>query len=116
MHAEMSRATEPPYQGVDENPEVRPGVPRESRPHRLPGAHWMEPEQQPATPQLVARLGLHRLTPVFSTALPPRGVSGVVRRIAHRIPDHRVSHWVLLMLADRVDVIQSLFVPAVPRR
>jgi hypothetical protein len=108
MNAEVSRAKQPPYQGVDRHPEDRPGVPRETRPHRLPGAHWSDPDQQPADPQLLGRLGLPRVTPVFSTALPPRGVSGVVRRVAHRIPDHRVSHWVLLMLADRIDVIQNL--------
>jgi hypothetical protein len=108
MNVEMSQTNRPPYQGVDENPEDRPGVPRETRPHRLPGAHWKEPEQQPADRQLLTRLGFRRLTPVFSTAVPPRGVSGAVRRVAHRLADHRVSHWVLLLIADRIDVIERL--------
>jgi len=32
----------------------------------------------------------------------------MVRRAAHRIPDHRVAHWMLLLLADRIDAVESL--------
>lgn len=46
----------------------------------------------------------HRL-PVFGTAQPPRGVSGVMRRLAYRIPEHHAKHWMLLLAADRVDVV-----------
>lgn len=97
-----------PYWGLDRNPEDRPGVPREAPPHPLPGAHWREPTQQPITGRVLTRAGLSRPTPVFSTALPPKGLSGALRRIAYRIPDHRVPHWLLLLFSDRVDVVQSL--------
>jgi hypothetical protein len=50
-------------------------------------------------------------TPVFSTALPPRGLSGALRRLAHRVPDHRATHWLILLLADRIDAVESLFSP-----
>lgn len=96
-----------PYRGVDSNPEDRPGVPRESAPHLLPGAVPETPQQVAAEPVLV-RAGLDRPTPVFSSDLPPRGVSGALRRVAYQIPDHRLGHWVLLMVADRVDVIENL--------
>jgi hypothetical protein len=49
------------------------------------------------------------LTPVFGTAQPPRGPSGVLRRAAYRIPEHRALHWLLLVVADRVDVAQHGF-------
>jgi len=57
--------------------------------------------------EVLTRADLVRLTPVFSTAVPPHGLSGVLRRIAYQIPDHRVRHWLVLMAADRVDVIES---------
>src|SRR5690606_1996769 len=50
----------------------------------------------------------HRfLTPVFGTACPPRGFSGLIRRYAYRFGESRLLHWALLMLADRVDVEES---------
>jgi hypothetical protein len=45
-----------------------------------------------------------RLTPVFGTSVPPRGLSGLLRRQAYAIPDHHPLHWQTLLLADRVDV------------
>ena len=47
-----------------------------------------------------------KLTPVFSSAVPPRGVSGALRRLAYRIPDYRARRWLLLMIADRIDVVE----------
>ena len=108
MGTEQMRPQELPFWGLDVSPEDRPGVPREAAPHPLPGAHWTEPERQPAEGQVLTRAGLRGPTPVFSTALPPRGVSGALRRIAYGIPDHRVRHWLILMLADRVDAIQNI--------
>jgi hypothetical protein len=103
MGAKGMEPMDVPYWGLDLCPENRPGVPREAPPHPLPGAHWIEPAWQPTCGPL-----LTRPTPVFSTALPPKGVSGTLRRIAHGIPDHRTRHWVLLFLADRIDAVENL--------
>ena len=108
MSIDMMQPNNLPYWGFDLALEDRPGVPREAPPHPLPGAHWREPTQQPIDRPVLTRAGLVRPTPVFSTALPPTGASGVLRRMAYRIPDHCVSHWALLMVADRVDVVQHL--------
>jgi len=97
-----------PFRGADRSPEARPGVPRESAPHPIGAAHWAYPEQQPLDRAVQIRLGIVCPTPVFSTALPPRGPSGALRRLAYRIPDHRIPHWILLLLADRIDMIQNL--------
>jgi hypothetical protein len=108
MEAESVLPRELPYWGVDLCLEDRPGVPREVPPRLLESAHWLEPEQQPIEGPLLRHPGRARPTPVFSTALPPRGASGALRRIAYKVPDHRLSHWVALFIADRVDVIESL--------
>jgi hypothetical protein len=85
----------------------RPGDPMETEPRPGGNAHWEEPERQRATVPVLKRAGLAELTPVFSNALPPRGLSGVVRRLAYRIPEHRAAHWALLLLGDRIDVLES---------
>ncbi len=108
MDAEGFEPMEMPYWGSDLHPERRPGVPREAPPHLLPGTHWIEPPRQPLEGRVLRHAGIIRPTPVFSTALPPKGASGALRRAAYRVPDHHVSHWLLLLVADRGDVLEHL--------
>lgn len=91
----------------DRNPLDRPGVPQENAsPQPLANAHWIRPDQQMSErPPLVGNG--RQLTPVFSTANPPRGLSGWVRKIAYRAPDYRTRRWALLILADKLDVLES---------
>ncbi len=99
-----------PGWGADARPEDRPGVPEELPPRPLGNAYWTAPEPQVSGP--VAVRGARRpLTPVYGTACPPRGLSGLVRRAAYRIPDYRVSRWMLLVAADRIDVVEHNLVP-----
>lgn len=90
---------------ADVEVEARPGVPREREERPEPGAHWVEPSQQPG-PDAIGRTGLAIPTPVFGTAQPARGASGALRRVAYRIPEHRASRWMLLLAADRLDVLE----------
>lgn len=94
--------------GADLRPEDRPGVPRDSAPHPLAGTHWTEPPQQPVTEPILLRAGLDCPTPVFSTALPPKGIAGAMRAMAYRVPDHLKRHWALLLFADRVEALVNL--------
>jgi hypothetical protein len=95
----------PPGHGVDAPPGVRPGVPRERVPADAGAAWWGRPEQQRGVGAL-SREGLGAATPVFGTAQPPRGLSGLLRRAAYRIPEHRTARWMLLLAGDRVDVLE----------
>ncbi|QRN97810.1 hypothetical protein JRI60_01620 [Archangium violaceum] len=97
-----------PGWGVDGDPKKRPGVPMLLKPEVREGAHWEAPERQrlPDVPVL-KRAELKELTATFSTAVPPRGLSGVLRRVAYGIPEHLVRHVMLLLVADRVDVVES---------
>jgi hypothetical protein len=88
---------------VDRDPQRRPGVPPEAAPLSSPHARTVVQLRQPGQPTGVT----DARTPVFGTAQPPRGLSGRLRRAAYRIPDHHARHWMLLMLADRVDVLES---------
>jgi threonine dehydrogenase-like Zn-dependent dehydrogenase len=94
----------PSYRGIDLDLARRPGVPMmRPDPRPLPHARF-PPERQrgePASPTH-GRPG-KPVPPVFGTAVPLRGLSGAVRRLAYRYPDHLTRHWYLKMLGDRVE-------------
>jgi hypothetical protein len=96
-----------PGWGSDLDPADRPAVPREVR--DLPtGAHWDLPEQQEETRPRERSIEHERLTPVFGTAAPLKGVSGAVRRLAYeRFSEARAAHWLLLLAGDRIDAVES---------
>ena len=96
------REPEGQARGADAATERRPGVPEEPEPRAAAGA------PRPLAPQPGAwQRAAVKATPVFGTAAPLRGISGTLRRAAYRVPEHRARHWMLLLLADRVDVVES---------
>ncbi|HLH24147.1 MAG TPA: hypothetical protein VK066_16620 [Chloroflexota bacterium] len=42
-------------------------------------------------------------TPVYGTAEPASGLPAQIRRQAYSLPQHDPNHWLLLLLADRVE-------------
>lgn len=95
-----------PGWGADLDPEDRPAYPKERIPNRLENV-------PPLFPQLKTTEILHSterpgITPVFSTALPPRGLSGVMRRMAFKYSENDIRHWLILLGADRVDMVEGI--------
>jgi hypothetical protein len=105
-----------PGWGADLDPNDRPAVPRERFDPGATGAHWEFPERQPE-PRPRERSIEHRmLTPVFGTTCPLKGLSGMIRRYAYSsFSEARAAHWLLLMAADRVDVVESVLSEALGR-
>jgi hypothetical protein len=97
-----------PGWGSDLDPAMRPGVPRDKAPEI--GAESLYP---PITPQ-VPKVKIHKsnehgqLTPVFGTSCPPRGLSGAIRDVAYRFSEGQLPHWLTLLLADRVNVVEDI--------
>jgi hypothetical protein len=92
--------------GIDASPLQRPGIPQERQPAEpMANAHWIRPDQQVVTGKPLVGNGM-QLTPVFSTAIPTRGLSGALRTMAYKIPDYKARRWLLLMVADRMDVLE----------
>ena len=93
-----------PGWGADLNPADRPSVPKEVM--QETGAHWDFPERQrPRGPR--EKSTEHKfLMPVFGTAQPLHGLSGVIRRYAYTFSEGRTAHWLLLIAGDRVDVLE----------
>jgi hypothetical protein len=98
-----ARDREPPFEAVDLDRSRRPGVPMQRPPQPWPNSRF--PPKRMTAPPAAPRHGRpgRQTPPVYGTAVPLRGLSGVIRRAAYRHPDHEVRHWLLLLLGDRVD-------------
>jgi hypothetical protein len=98
-----------PGWGADLDPKDRPAVPQERFDPDLSGAHWEFPDRQPEKWPRERSIEHKFLTPVFGTSCPPRGLSGAIRKYAYRrYSEGRAAHWLLLLVADRVDAKESL--------
>jgi hypothetical protein len=97
-----------PGWGVDLDPRDRPSVPKEQFDPTFSGAHWEVPDRQRETRPRERSIEHAILTPVFGTSCPPKGLSGAIRKYAYRrYSEGRAAHWLLLLAADRVDVMES---------
>jgi hypothetical protein len=95
--------------GVDLDPADRPAVPKERKPPRLdPPPHWTTPEQQPQRVEILISTERPRITPAFGTTLPPSGLSGMIRRRAFHHSENNIRHWLMLIAADRVNVVEGM--------
>jgi hypothetical protein len=92
-----------PEHGVDLDAARRPGVPKERAPEPWPNTRF-PPTRQPGQPSVPKHGRVHKpMPPVFGTAVPLHGVSGLIRKAAYAYPDHYMRHWTMLLFADRVD-------------
>jgi hypothetical protein len=97
-----------PGWGADLDPKDRPSVPQEKFDPGLSGAHWEFPERQAEKWPRERSIEHKFLTPVFGTACPPKGLSGVIRKYSYKkYSEGRAAHWLLLLAADRVDTVES---------
>jgi hypothetical protein len=95
--------------GVDVDPKNDPTYPMK---HRTDGEHagysWERPPQQPVTVEVLHSIERSDLTTAFGTSTPPSGPSGALRRFAFRYSESSYGHWLPLMLADRVSVVEGV--------
>ena len=97
-----------PGWGADLDPADRPSHPKLRYAPDVTGAHWDFPERQPEKWPREHSIEHAFVTPVFGTAQPPKGLSGAIRKYSYRrFSEGRAAHWLLLVLADRVDAWES---------
>ena len=72
------------------------------------GQSWQRPAQQDATVEVLHSNERPNLTAVFGTTVPPKGLSGQLRRLAFKFSESQMPHWVMLMAADRVQMIEAI--------
>lgn len=93
--------------GSDGPRENRPAVPMERTPPRLE-VQPKPPAQQPVHVEVLHSTERPGITPLFGSPLPPKGLSGAIRRRAFRHSENDLRHWLMLLAADRVDMVEGL--------
>jgi hypothetical protein len=94
--------------GADLDHANRPAYPKERTPPRLDNVPWDQPSPQPRTVEVLKSVEHPVLPPVFGTTVPPKGLSGRMRRFAFRFSEGDLRHWFILIAADRVDMVEGL--------
>jgi hypothetical protein len=93
--------------GADLDPAVRPGYPMERTPPRFIHPPATMEHQKPSV-KVFHSTERPGLTPVFGTAQPPTGVSGMIRAAAYHQSENDIRHWLMLLLADRVNMVEGI--------
>jgi hypothetical protein len=70
--------------------------------------NYQRPPLQPVRTEVLRSIERPGMTAVFGTTLPPSGLSGVLRRFAFRYSEGTFTHWLTLLLADRINVFEGL--------
>ena len=94
---------------VDADPRNDPTYPYRER-DKDPGltSNWVRPPVQQSNVEILQSIEHIRRPAVFGTANPPSGVSGMLRRVAFRYSESNWMHWLLLMGADRINVVEGV--------
>jgi hypothetical protein len=95
--------------GVDADPKNEPTYPMKKYTgddhNRI---NWERPPLQPLSVEILKSNERPNLTAVFGTSTPPTGLSGAIRRFAFRYSENEYRHWLPLLLADRVNVVEGI--------
>jgi hypothetical protein len=95
--------------GVDADRNNDPTYPMKNRNDgEHAGCSWERPPQQPITVEVLHSNERPDVTAVFGTSMPPSGLSGVLRRLAFGYSESSYGHWLPLVLADRVGVVEGV--------
>ncbi len=96
--------------GVDIDPENDPTYPMKNprTDAEQLGYTWQRPAQQPQTVEVLQTNERPNLPAVFGTSSPPSGLSGAIRRYAFTFSESNIMHWIPLIVADRVNMVEGL--------
>jgi len=93
--------------GIDADPKNDPTYPIRKRIHDENEVHE-RPTQQIQSMEMLTSIEREFIPAVFGQTVPPTGLSGSIRRFAFKYGEGRFRHWLPLILADRIDVIEGL--------
>ena len=97
-----------PGWGIDADPENDPTYPMK---HWNGADHerfnYEKAPQQPVDIEVLHSIERPGVTRVFGTSTPPSGLSGMIRRYAFKYSEATTAHWMALLFADRVNVIEG---------
>jgi hypothetical protein len=70
--------------------------------------NYERPHQQSVDVEILQSNERPTISAVFGTSTPPSGLSGRIRRFAFRFSEGSWGHWLPLILADRVNVVEGI--------
>ena len=94
--------------GVDADARNNPTYPYRDREADDHSGEWDRPTLQQPDVELLKSVEHKQLPAVFGTSSPPRYLSGMIRRAAFRWTESNWAHWLLLIGADRVNMVEGL--------
>ena len=97
-----------PGWGVDADPENDPTYPYRNRAEDDHSGQWQRPAQQQVEVEVLQSIEHKQRPAVVGTSTPPSGVSGALRRLAYTKSESNLLHWMLLLGADRLNVLEGV--------
>jgi hypothetical protein len=97
-----------PGWGIDTDPDNDPTYPMRRIEDQTRGAEWPRPAQQQGEVEILESIEYIHRPAVVGTSTPPSGISGAIRRYAFRRSESDWWHWLLLMGADRINVVEGV--------
>ncbi|OIN55933.1 hypothetical protein [Arsenicibacter rosenii] len=95
--------------GIDIDPKNDPTYPIKKRTNEeQEGYTWQRPAQQQSHVEVLHSIERPNLSATFGTSVPPRGLSGQLRRYAFKYSESHYGHWLPLLLADRVAAVEGI--------
>ncbi|WP_421826256.1 hypothetical protein [Larkinella sp.] len=95
--------------GIDADPKNNPTYPIKHRTNdEQSGYSWERPTQQPVDVEVLCSIERPTISAVFGTSAPPSGLSGAIRRYAFKYSESEYGHWLPLLLADRVNMVEGI--------
>jgi hypothetical protein len=103
----LDTSTSPGW-GVDADPENDPTYPYRERDKDDHSGEWARPPVQHTDVEILQSIEHKRRPAVFGTSSPPSGISGMIRRGAFKYSESHWAHWLMLMGADRVNMVEGI--------
>lgn len=95
--------------GIDADPLDVPAYPMKRRTENdNKGMIWERPVQQPVNVEILKSNERPNISAVFGTSVPPSGLSGKIRRYAFKYSESSYGHWLPLLIADRVNMVEGI--------
>lgn len=94
--------------GADLDRKNRPGVPMERTPPRYTPAGMATPPAQEQRVEVLVSNERPGITQLHGAVQPPSGLSGMLRRAAFHYTENDLRHWLMLLGADRVNVVEGV--------
>lgn len=95
--------------GIDADPKNNPTYPMK---HYTGADHdrlnYDRAPQQMQNMEVLKSIERPEITRVFGSSIPPSGLSGILRRRAFKFSEGSSAHWLTLVLADRVNVVEGI--------